>query len=915
MLQNSLSLISKRLKGTNIDGSNIFNKMCAGYASAASQPHTVVKVEARGIIEAIIHRNIRTAFSIFHMRFDKTSPKSEGHDDTLSFPIAKERLYSNTPCTFATVENIGPRFHAGELLSVVGRFDIKVADLSGQYSGKPAKDARKITDTNIPIERLYNSLKNGSISAYLRSIKGIGEKTANAIINALPSKHSSHVLDIMDNGVMEWRATGESDFISALHSNPSVASDLLSINGVGVKAANTILSYWSRDSIERDIIKYLIDGATPGQGNRVVLPAIRASQLAYRLWGNEAFDVLRSNPYQLFSDGWHNQRSTEIRASFHICDRLARASPLHVRQNDRRRINAGIICILAIGEISAGHCALPRDIVISRTAKLLGLENKTVEDSIKSQINDKGSQKESTSWCIESLQDMPFFFQNTMIDAEVTIAKRVKSILSQGVPAWLIDRECGPDFGKCDNLQNGNLLLSEQQELAAKNVLSSKISVLTGGPGTGKTTVIRAIVEALIKEGYRVGLCAPTGRASKNLSNATRKPASTIHRLMNTNSDGQISRNEFNPLEVDLLVVDETSMVDNQLMAQLLSALDNNTALLLVGDVDQLPPVGAGLPFRALVESHYIPVIRLTEVHRQSATSEIIRAAHLINKGRVPFLKRMWLPGAKQINMAEGFDPDLDPRFSRDTKIENVPTGDVWFYACENDAQIFEHVASLASDVIPNIFGVDPVRDIQTISPTRKGTNGTMNLNRRLQIALNPHAFDTYANNIQHAGNSFFPGDKVMQLENDYDRDIYNGDVGRVSFINTKSGSNEQLRVDFGKDSVRGCHEVSYSTSNLDQLTIAYAITIHKSQGSEYPIVILPLSLSQHKDMLVRNLIYTAVTRAKRMLILVGQDAALEYSVGRVGGGFKRNHNLIEDKYEFGSMKKDEANNSVQQGR
>ena len=365
--------------------------------------------------------------------------------------------------------------------------------------------------------------------------------------------------------------------------------------------------------------------------------------------------------------------------------------------------------------------------------------------------------------------------------------------------------------------------------------LLSNVTVITGGPGVGKTTLVNSLLKILIAKAVTIALCAPTGRAAKRLSESTGLEAKTIHRLLETDPrTGTFRRNEEEPLDCDLMVVDETSMVDVPLMRAVLRALPERAALLLVGDVDQLPSVGPGQVLGDIIASASVPVVRLTEVFRQAAESQIIVNAHRINHGLMPDLA-------------------------------SVEVGDFYFVDAADAEEGIRKLLAIVRDRIPKRFGLDPTRDIQVLCPMNRGSLGARSLNIELQNALNPPG----EIRIERFGWTFCPGDKVMQVENDYDKDVYNGDLGVVSGIDTEEG---ELSVDFeGRD-------VNYRFGELDELVLAYATSIHKSQGSEYPAVVIPLT-TQHYPMLQRNLVYTGVTRGKRLVVLVGQRKALAIAV------------------------------------
>jgi exodeoxyribonuclease V alpha subunit len=389
--------------------------------------------------------------------------------------------------------------------------------------------------------------------------------------------------------------------------------------------------------------------------------------------------------------------------------------------------------------------------------------------------------------------------------------------------------------------QRVGLTLAESQKVAVKLALASKVLVITGGPGVGKTTIVNSILRILAAKGVRLQLYAPTGRAAKRMSEATGLEAETIHRLLEVDPKGGGFRRDIrNPLDCELIVVDEASMVDVLLMHALLKAVPEKSAMLVVGDVDQLPSVGPGQVLADPIASGAIPVVRLSEVFRQAAKSQIIVNAHGINQGVMPDLRR--------------------------------PTTDSDFYFVEADdpETAVARIVELVKIRIPRRFGFDPIRDVQVLCPMNRGGVGARSLNIELQAALNPAG----EHKVERFGWTFAPGDKVMRIENDYDKEVYNGDVGYVTGVEPDGG---ELTAIFDGRSV------TYGFGELDTLVPAYAATIHKSQGSEYPAVVIPV-VTQHYPMLQRNLLYTGVTRGKRLVVLVGQRKAVAIAVHGVSG-------------------------------
>jgi exodeoxyribonuclease V alpha subunit len=389
--------------------------------------------------------------------------------------------------------------------------------------------------------------------------------------------------------------------------------------------------------------------------------------------------------------------------------------------------------------------------------------------------------------------------------------------------------------------QRTGLALAESQKAAVAMALGSKVLMITGGPGVGKTTIVNAILRILSAKDVSLLLCAPTGRAAKRMNEATGLEAKTIHRLLEVDpKGGGFRRNDANPLDRDLLVVDETSMVDVLLMNALVKAIPDKAALLIVGDVDQLPSVGPGQVLADMIASGAIPVMRLTEVFRQAAESRIIVNAHRINQGGIPDLRK----------------PDAE--------------SDFYFVEASDPETAVARIIELVKTRIPRRFGLDPIRDVQVLCPMNRGGVGARSLNIELQAALNPAG----EHKVERFGWTFAPGDKVMQIENDYDKEVYNGDIGYVQDIEP---DDDELTAFFDGRSV------TYGFGELDALVPAYAATIHKSQGSEYPAVVIPV-MTQHYTMLQRNLLYTGVTRGKRLVVLVGQKKAVAIAVRGVSG-------------------------------
>jgi len=437
----------------------------------------------------------------------------------------------------------------------------------------------------------------------------------------------------------------------------------------------------------------------------------------------------------------------------------------------------------------------------------------------------------------DSVGEIRCIFLAGLHRAERIIAERLVQLAKGKLPWTWID----PDKALPWVEKRIGLALAESQIEAIRLALISKVLVMTGGPGVGKTTIIKAILRILSAKGMRLLLCAPTGRAAKRMTEATDFEAKTIHRLLEVDpKGGGFKRGDDNPLDCDLLVVDETSMVDVMLMQALMKAVPDKAALLIVGDIDQLPSVGPGQVLADVISSGAVPVVRLTEVFRQAAQSRIITSAHRINQGSIP---------------------DLSPPGTE---------SDFYFVQADDPETTVRRIIELVKTRIPKRFSLNPIRDIQVLCPMNRGGVGARSLNIELQAALNP-AGDR---KVERFGWTFAPGDKVMQIENDYDKDVYNGDIGYIDAVDPDVG---ELVARFDG------RAVTYGFGELDMLVPAYAATIHKSQGSEYPAVVIPI-MTQHYAMLQRNLLYTGVTRGKKLVVLVGQKRAVAIAVRNVSG-------------------------------
>ena len=601
------------------------------------------------------------------------------------------------------------------------------------------------------------------------------------------------------------RAFGETVF-DVIEARPE---RLREIGGIGPVRAGRITAAWAEQKMVREIMVFL-----HGHG----VGTARAVRI-FKTYGADSVQVMSENPYRLARD---------IRGiGFKTADTIA--GRLGIGKTAMIRVRAGISHALAEAT-DEGHCGLPRDELVPLAASLLEVPADLVHAAL-------GLELSGETVIAGRVGDTECIFLAGLYHAEAAVAERLRALL-QGPPPWP-----GIDAGKAVPWveRRAGLALAEGQKGAVRMALASKVMVLTGGPGVGKTTIVNAILGILAARKVRIMLCAPTGRAAKRMSEATGMEARTIHRLLEVDpKSGGFRRGAGNPLDCGLLVIDETSMVDVPLAHALLKALPDGSALLMVGDADQLPSVGPGQVLADVIASAAVPVARLTEVFRQAARSRIIVNAHRVNEGAVPDLRR-----------PEG-------------------ESDFYFVPAPDPETAVARVLELVRTRIPARFGLDPIRDVQVLCPMNRGGAGARSLNVELQAVLNPGG----ACKVERFGWTFAPGDKVMQIENDYDKEVYNGDIGYIDDVDPEAGE-VTARFD-GRPAVYGFGE-------LDALAPAYATTIHKSQGSEYPAVVIPL-LSQHYVMLRRNLLYTGVTRGRRLVVLVGQPKAVAIAVKTVSG-------------------------------
>ena len=585
---------------------------------------------------------------------------------------------------------------------------------------------------------------------------------------------------------------------------------LYEVPGIGKKRVEKIRESWEKQKDIKNVMLFLQGfGASTAYAAKI-----------YRQYGKESIDKVKENPYRLADDIWG--------IGFKTADGIARK--MGYEMNDERRLRSGLIYTL--NQLAdEGHCYAEEEQLIATARQLLEADEECIRTAMTHAIETEDLMLDGTGIYLP-----PFYYAECGTANRLSTlvhTKEVGSIFTARFDLAKLQRETGIEY-------------DEVQVEAIRQAIASKVMVLTGGPGTGKTTTTKAIIAALQSAGMRILLAAPTGRAAKRMSEATGMEAKTIHRLLEYNPQDGYKRNDENPLEGDALIVDECSMIDIILMNNLTKALPTTMRLVLVGDIDQLPSVGAGNVLRDIIDSGIIPVVRLTRIFRQAQSSRIVMSAHAINRGCFP-------------------------------DISNGQHTDFFFMKQEEPEKVAETIVSLVRDRLPKAYR-QPTANIQVLTPMQRGVVGAANLNMALQHALN---YNTAA--LVRGGYTYKEGDRVMQLRNNYDKDVYNGDLGYVHSVDMEERT---LTVDFdGK-------LVEYEVSELDELTLAYATTIHKSQGSEYPIVVMPV-LMTHYVMLQRNLIYTGITRAKKICVLVGQTKALAYAIHNMKV-LKRNTRLKE---------------------
>ncbi|MBF0276864.1 MAG: ATP-dependent RecD-like DNA helicase [SAR324 cluster bacterium] len=638
------------------------------------------------------------------------------------------------------------------------------------------------------------------IERYLTSdIPGIGKRTASRIVK----EFGEDTFKIIDNS----------------------PQDLLKIPKFKKKQLEQLLEVWEEKKSERDVLTFLHEiGSSSAQALKI-----------YKHFGLTAIPTLKANPYKL----------TEIHGiGFQIADQIARN--LGFEENSPERATAGVLYILNQLSLN-GHTCYPREALTAKTTDELKIEKDIVDAAVLQLLKDRLVKSKEISNHSQNDMTQEVIAHPRLYKAERRIAEDLSRILKS---------EAYTEFSSPEPLVVGiekklGIQLDVVQKEAVKAALEHKVMIITGGPGTGKTTIIRFILELVAKKIPHISLAAPTGRAAKRMSEANQRPASTIHRLLGASRLG-FENNRENPIDSELVIIDEISMIDTLLMAALLDAIRSESRVILVGDVDQLPSVGPGAILLNLIQSEIIPVVRLEKIFRQAADSLITVNAHNVRRGSYPLI--------------QSSDPD--------------ELQDFYFIKESDPIKVVEKIITMATDRIPKRFNFDPKTEIQVLTPMHRGVTGSINLNQQLQKRMNPAT-----QFLQFKDQQFKVGDKVIQLQNSYEKEVFNGDVGIILDCDQKS---KALLVRF--DST----EVQYDIEELEQLSLAYAISVHKSQGSEYPAVILPLT-THHFVMLQRNLLYTAMTRGKQLVVIIGMENAMQLAVNNASPA--KRYTLLESEF------------------
>ncbi len=716
-------------------------------------------------------------------------PPSGGGDGKDRVTGTVERVTFHSEETGFAVMKVKVRGHR-ELVAVVGTIPTISAGEWLEAEGRWHIDPKHGQQFKADHLRTTHPDTREGIEKYLGSglIKGIGPVYAQKLVSAF----GKDVFDVIDHR-------------SAL---------LLKVEGIGPTRRTAIKEAWAEHKVVREIMTFLLShGVSTARAFRI-----------YKTYGEKAIETVMSDPYCLARD---------IRGiGFKTADQIAQR--MGIAPDSDLRARAGVEYVLQ--ELTQdGHCAYPRESLMEEAVKILDIPTEIVSAAIDHDL------EQGRVIADHDPHGEPIIYLRALYQAETVFAEDMRRLAEGAHPCPPIDIEKAIEWVQ----QKVKLDLAPTQKDAVRQAARSKVMIITGGPGVGKTTIVNSILKIFRAKKLKVALCAPTGRAAKRMSETTGMTAKTIHRLLEFDpATGQFKHNADRKLSADVFVIDEASMIDISLAHQLVRAIPRRAAVIWVGDIDQLPSVGPGTVLRDLIDSGRFSVCRLTEVFRQAAASAIITNAHRVNRGELP----------------------LAP----DKKEPDQAVSDFYFIHQEDPDEAAARLVRTVKESLPRRFGLDPIEHIQVITPMQRGVLGARALNQALQEALNPRG-----DYVERFGYKYRIGDKVMQMVNDYQKDVFNGDIGRITALDPDERS---LRVRFEHRSVE------YDFQELDELSLSYAITVHKSQGSEYPFVVIPIH-TQHYILLQRNLLYTAITRGKKMVILLGTPKAVSIAVKNADSG------------------------------
>eukprot|EP00040_Diaphanoeca_grandis_P031632 m.189671 g.189671 ORF g.189671 m.189671 type:complete len:875 (-) comp32382_c0_seq2:69-2693(-) len=764
--------------------------------------------------------------------------EAKGFGDDRGHHIIK--LVEGTPCTLGggfiptsntrvTVMGTVPQVHAGEYIRVSGTW---VND---------AKFGKKLALKGVDVASLPASIVDESLF-FRAAVKGIGPKTLKHL-QRISSEDASSISQMLEQN--SWK--------------------IQSIHGVGATTQHRIVSTWMNLKYERALVNMLTNHGGLDVALAVRLAA-RLNRLRDRMEGRPIVDVLQLDPYTLV-------RSRLL--AFQTAEKIA--SNMGIALDDPRRLTAGVFQCLGTAQRD-GHCGVPQTELIKQVNAVLKLTS-VGEDHLQMMI-DTGEIKK------ECVHGQICYFETGLWQIESSIASRCKT-LSKGLVPWRQVADTDTIIRNAVRGKHVEFELSMSQHSALKQMLTSKFVVMTGGPGVGKTAVLQILLTCLRSSDCGIGanrvlLAAPTGRAAARLRETTKTKAFTLHRLLGITRGGQAEFDENKKLDCDLVIVDESSMIDAKLLDMLLRALPDSAAIVLVGDVDQLPAIGAGDVLRDIIDSQTIQVARLTEIHRQAQDSNIVRVANMVNQGIVPELFNVAAAQSHTTNTADSTKNTADSTKNGKTADWTKHAGakkDFTFIKAEHAEQAAKIVEDLVVNRIPAELGLDPFKDIQVLCPTKsRGPLSVRHLNKRLQQLLNPLP-SVEPQMVRTFGGIFSKNDKVMQVVNDPNKGIYNGEIGTIKKLNLKKMASEALQVEFTDSNGNARTPISYTQDELDKnLMLAYACTIHKSQGCEFKAVVIVLSCDQ-MIMLRRSLLYTAITRGRQAVYVVGQESAVKFAI------------------------------------